>query len=112
MTKKVQGDKEATSRRASSFVLLVLLPARLASSVPLAMSGYGTPPAVRSRHSSDSSLHTPGTPTRRHSAVESRRALGGPSALRGTPVSRIMAMEGIGAIRSPRKIKQRSWTQK
>ncbi|KAM0753714.1 hypothetical protein T439DRAFT_162061 [Meredithblackwellia eburnea MCA 4105] len=69
-----------------------------------------TPPQpLRSRHSSSSSLHTPGTPTgRRHSSIESRRALG----TSADPRRRIMEMEGIEAIRSPRKVKQRSWKEK
>jgi hypothetical protein len=60
--------------------------------------------------SSDSSTRTPD----RHSAIQSRRALGDQSGLGrapGTPVGRLLASEGL-PVRSPRRVRQRSWQQK
>ncbi|GAA6001072.1 hypothetical protein JCM10207_007400 [Rhodosporidiobolus poonsookiae] len=56
--------------------------------------------------------HTP--PRNRHSAIDSRRALGARSDMArapGTPVGRLLASEGI-PVRSPRRVRQRSWQQK
>jgi hypothetical protein len=78
-----------------------------------------TPPQGRSRHLS-SSTRTPSTPTNtgaRQFGPDTRRALGGPPGSgaglrdRGTPVGRLLASEGM-PIRSPRKVRQRSWVEK
>lgn len=74
---------------------------------------YNTPP-VRPRYSSAPSTATPSTPTNYSRTLDSRRrALGAGGARdRGTPVGRVLANEltGIKGIRSPRKVKGRSWT--
>ncbi|GAA5859018.1 hypothetical protein JCM1840_003714 [Sporobolomyces johnsonii] len=76
---------------------------------------HSTPTQSRSRHSS-SSYRTPtaGTPASgaaasAHSATDSRRGLALQSMARdpGTPVGKLLKAEGL-AIRSPRKIRQRS----
>ncbi|GJN88413.1 hypothetical protein Rhopal_001379-T1 [Rhodotorula paludigena] len=55
----------------------------------------------------DSPARTPARP--RHSALESRRALGARDP--GTPVGRLLTVEGI-APRSPRKVRTRPWYEK
>ncbi|BGP14029.1 hypothetical protein JCM10213v2_001967 [Rhodosporidiobolus nylandii] len=55
-------------------------------------------------------MNTPG----RHSASQSRRALGAQSEMArapGTPVGRLLASEGM-PVRSPRRVRQKSWQQK